>query len=107
IVSLNVSSADLAALKPGQPVEVLVPDSTNAVNASLNFTSPNVDAKTGSGLARATLPANCGLRPGQFVKVRVVCEERKDRLAVPVTSVAKDPTGASFIALVEAEKAVL
>jgi membrane fusion protein (multidrug efflux system) len=107
VVSLNVSSADLAALKAGQPVEVASADATNAVNTSLAFVSPSVDAKSGSGLARAGLPRNCGLRPGQFVKVRVVSDERKDCLAVPVASVAKDPTGATFIALVEGEKAVL
>jgi hypothetical protein len=37
----------------------------------------------------------------------VVTEERKDCLAVPVASVAKDNTGAAFIALVEGDKAVL
>jgi RND family efflux transporter MFP subunit len=107
VVTLNVPSPELAALKAGQPVEVASADSTNVVNTSLAFISPSVDAKTGSGLARARLPGNCGLRPGQFVKVRVVSEERKDCLAVPVTSLAKDPTGATFIALVEGEKGVL
>ena len=107
MVSMNVSSADLAALKAGQPVEVVTADSTNAVNTRLAFTSPQLDARTGSGLARAGLPINCGLRPGQFVKVRVVIEERKDCLVVPVTSVAKDTTGATFIALVDGEKAIL
>lgn len=107
VVSINVPSAELAALKVGQPVEVVSPDSTNAVNTSLVFTSAHVDAKTGSGLARAGLPAHCGLPLGQFVKVRVVSRERKDCLAVPVASVARDTTGATFIALVEDEKAVL
>jgi membrane fusion protein (multidrug efflux system) len=106
-VSINVSSAELAAFKAGQPVEITSPDSTNVVNTSLSFTSPQVDPKTGSGLARAGLPANSGLRPGQFVTVRVVTQERKDCLAVPVTSVAKDTTGATFIALVEGDKATL
>jgi RND family efflux transporter MFP subunit len=107
VVSINVSSAELAAVKTGQPMEIMSPDSTNAINTSVTFTSPQVDPKTGSGLARAGLPANCGLRLGQFVKVRVVSEERKDCLAVPVASLAKDTTGATFIALVEGEKAIL
>ena len=34
-------------------------------------------------------------------------QERADCLVVPVTSVAKDATGAAFIALVEENKAVL
>jgi membrane fusion protein (multidrug efflux system) len=107
VASVNVPSAELAWLKIGQAVEVVSADSTNVVNTSLAFTSPQVDAKTGSGLARAVLPPHCGLRVGQFVKLRVVSEERKDCLVVPVASVAKDTTGATFIALVEGEKATL
>jgi membrane fusion protein (multidrug efflux system) len=56
---------------------------------------------------RAKLPANCGLRPGQFLKIRIVSEEHKDCLAVPIASLARDAAGASFIALVQEEKAVL
>jgi membrane fusion protein (multidrug efflux system) len=37
----------------------------------------------------------------------VVSEEHKDCLVVPIACVAKDPSGATFIALVEGEKAVL
>ena len=107
VVSANVPSAELAALKAGQPVEVVTSDSTNSVNASLSYVSPQVDVKTGSALVRAGLPANSGLHPGQFVKMRIVSEEHKNCLAVPVASVAKDNTGATFIALVQGEKANL
>ena len=107
VASLNIPSAELGALKAGQAVEVSATDTTNTVSASLTFTSAQVDAKTGAGLARAGLPPHSGLRPGQFVKARVVSEERKDCLAVPAASVAKDATGATFIALVDGEKAVL
>jgi membrane fusion protein (multidrug efflux system) len=107
VVNFNVAGADLAALKTGQTVELTIPDSTNAVNASVSFVSPQVDAKTGSGIARASVPGNSGVRAGQFVKVRAIIEERKDRLAVPSASVGKDQTGATFIALVEGEKATL
>jgi membrane fusion protein (multidrug efflux system) len=107
VVSVNVSSAELAGLKAGQPAEVLSTDSTNVVHTSLVFASPQVDAKSGSGLVRAGLPVDCGLRPGQFVKVRIISEEHKDCLAVPVVSVAKDASGGTFVALVDGDKAVL
>jgi membrane fusion protein (multidrug efflux system) len=107
VATVNVSSADLAALKPGQPVAVTTADSTNAINASLTFTSAQVDSKTGSGVARAALPPNCGLRPGQFAKMRVISEEHKDCLAVPLASVAREPAGGYFIAIVEGDKATL
>ncbi|HEY0455854.1 MAG TPA: efflux RND transporter periplasmic adaptor subunit, partial [Verrucomicrobiae bacterium] len=107
VASVSVSSAELAALKPGQPVEVTSGDTTNVINVSLTYASAQVDPKTGSGVARAALPANCGLRPGQFAKVRITSEEHKNCLAVPLVSVARDSAGGSFIALVEGEKATL
>ena len=107
VATVNVSSADLSALKPGQPVEVTSGDSTNVVKASLTYTSAQVDSKTGSGVARALLPPNCGLRPGQFAKVRIISEEHKDCLAVPLASVAREPAGGNFIAIVQGDKATL
>jgi membrane fusion protein (multidrug efflux system) len=107
VASFNVPSGELGVLKAGQPAEVSSPDSTNVVTTSLVFTSPQVDAKTGSGLARAAVRPNAGLSLGQFVRARVVTEEKKDCLAVPLTSVARDATGATFVALVDGEQAVL
>ncbi|MFO1500099.1 MAG: efflux RND transporter periplasmic adaptor subunit [Verrucomicrobiota bacterium] len=107
VVSANVASTELANLQAGQAAEVIPADSTNVVSTSLIYASPQVDAKTGSGLVRALLPANSGLRPGQFAKLRIIAEEHKDCVAVPVASVAKDASGASFVALVDGEKAVL
>jgi RND family efflux transporter MFP subunit len=107
VVTCNVSSSDVAALKPGQPAEVSVSDGTNSVESSIAFISPQVDPKTDSGAARVGLPGASGFIAGQFVKVRVVTAEHKDCLAVPVASVAKDASGGTFIALIEGEKAVL
>jgi RND family efflux transporter MFP subunit len=107
VVSATVPSAELALLKVGQPAEVVVADSTNVLATSLIYTSSQVDVKTGAGLVRVGLPANSGLRPGQFVKVRIISQEHKDCLAVPVASVGKDNAGGTFVALVDGEKAVL
>jgi membrane fusion protein (multidrug efflux system) len=107
IVSFNIPSAELAAVKAQQPVEVTSSDSTNAITTTVSFISPQLDQKTDSAVARAVLPAGSGLRPGQFIKARVITLERKDCLVVPLASVARDPAGGWFIALVEGEKAVL
>lgn len=107
VISLNIASAETALLKTGQAVDVGTTDSTNHFSTSLSFVGAQLDPKTGAGIARAGIVPNSGLRPGQFIRARVVTEERKDRLVVPVASVAKDATGATFIAVVEGEKAVL
>ena len=106
VVSVNVSSADLAAVKVGQPAELVSADSTNVLNTPVIYSSPDVDPKTGSGLVRVGVPPDSKLRPGQFVKLRIVTAEHQNCLAVPATSVAKSPNGRTFIATVEGEKAV-
>ncbi len=107
VVSANVPSAELAQLQVGQPAEVVTADLTNVLTTSLIYASSQVDVKTGAGLVRVGLPTNSGLRPGQFAKIRIISQEHKDCLAVPVASVAKDAAGGTFVALVEGEKAVL
>jgi membrane fusion protein, multidrug efflux system len=106
VVSVNVSIADLAAVKIGQPAELLSPDSTNILHAPVAYISPEVDSKTGSGLVRVSVPASSKWRPGQFIKLRIVTAEHQNCLTVPATSVAKAPNGRTFIATVDGDKAV-
>lgn len=105
VVSANVPSPELAALRVGQAVEVLVDKSASPVTGTMTFIGSQVDPKTGTALVRAGLPAHSGLRPGQFVTARIVSEEHKDCLAVPVESVVKDAEGGTVIALVQGDKA--
>jgi RND family efflux transporter MFP subunit len=107
VVSASVPSAELSAVKVGQPAEVFASEGTNSILGKVAFIGSQVDAKSGSALVRVELPANSGLRPGQFLKVRIVSDEHKDCLAVPIASVAKDAGGAVKIALVADGKATL
>lgn len=95
VVSANIPSTELPLLKIGLPVEV------GGRRTTLSFIAPQVDAKTGTVLVRAPVPAGAGLRPGEFVRVRVICEEREGRLAVPRASVYTDHDGQSTISVVE------
>jgi len=106
VVSANVPSSELAALKAGQPAEVLADQPAPPLKGAVAYISSGLDAKTGTALVRASIPPNSGLRPGQFVTLRIVSAEHKDRLAVPVASVVKDAAGATVIALVQDDKAV-
>jgi len=106
VVGAGVPTAELAPLALGQPAEVLVDGSTAPIAGQLLSIRPEVDPKTGTALVRIAVPARSGLRPGQLVSVRIVSEERRDRLAVPVESVTKDEAGVSVIALVNGTTAV-
>ena len=112
VVTANIASVDLAVLKIGQKAE-LSPGRASVAGSSsppipkgtLSFIGAQIDPKTDTALVRISIPANAGLRPGQFVSVRIVSDERPDRLAVPAESVVKTDDG-SAIAIVEGDKAV-
>jgi multidrug efflux pump subunit AcrA (membrane-fusion protein) len=99
-VSMQIPASDAHQLKPGQDVQV-----SQSVTASISFISPTVDAADGTVLARALLPANCGLRPGEFLPVKIVTEVLPDCLAAPEESVVMDEEGENFVVVVKGEEA--
>jgi membrane fusion protein (multidrug efflux system) len=103
VVSANVPAAELAALKTGQKAELLSGDIKAA--GSLVFISPEMDAKTGTALVRVSVPVNAGLRPGQFVRIRIITEEHAGRLAVLREAVYTDHDGQSTLSIVEGDVA--
>ena len=106
VVTVNVPGEEAALLKNGQPAEYFIGNANkSSASGKVSFVSPQVDPKTGSTLVRLTIATDAGLRPGQFVRVLIVSEERAGKLAVPVESVVTDVDGHSVIAVVEGDKA--
>jgi len=103
-VAARAAEATTAAKSPSAP-EKPSAAAPSAVG-SLIFIAPHVDPKSDTVLARASVPADSGLRLGQFLKVRIVHEERKDRLVVPKQSIVTDTDSGTLIAVVEGDKAV-
>ena len=101
-VRTDISASEAGELKPGQDAQVLT---ESAVTATLSFVSPTVDTNNGTILARASLPADSGLRPGQFVRLRVMTGIHTNCLAAPAESVVTDIQGRSVIALVKGDEA--
>jgi len=104
-VTASVPASELDGLKTGQPVEFMVNEKTNAVRGSVSFVSLQVDPKTGASLVRTSVPPEAGLRPGQNLQIRIVSEEKRDRLAVPLESVVKNEQGDEVVAIVDGDKA--
>jgi len=101
-ISSEIPAAEAADLKTGQEVQV---QSEPPVTATLSFVSPAVDAKNGTILTRALLPKDSGLRPGQFVQLKIVTAVHTNCLAAPSASVVTDESGKSAIALVTGDTA--
>jgi membrane fusion protein (multidrug efflux system) len=114
VVGASIRSAEVASLRAGQVVEVsagefatgAVGDAPGTARGAVAFIGAQIDPRTDTVTARVSLPAKSGLRPGQFVNMRIICEERRDALAVPAESVVTDADGHSEIALVEGDTAV-
>jgi multidrug efflux pump subunit AcrA (membrane-fusion protein) len=101
-VNTQVPAAEAADLIAGEEVQVLTQPPTMA---TLSFVSPAVDPKTGAVPAWVLLPPGSGLRPGQFVRVKIVTAVHTDCLAAPAESVVTDDKGKSVITLVQGSEA--
>ncbi|MGD0093550.1 MAG: efflux RND transporter periplasmic adaptor subunit [Planctomycetota bacterium] len=117
-ISATVIVPDLQALKPGQPVEVYTGSAPKAnetrkaapgsvVKGTLSFIGFQADPKNDTIAVRVSLPAEAGMRPGQFAHIRIADEEHRDCLVVPLESVFRNQAGGSVIAVVAGEKASL
>jgi RND family efflux transporter MFP subunit len=101
-VSAAIPANQAGELKPGAPLRV---QTDPAVTATLSFISPAVSANDGTVAVRALLPADSGLRPGQFVPLRITTAVHTNCLAAPDESVVTDINGQSVIALVNGDEA--
>jgi membrane fusion protein (multidrug efflux system) len=112
IVEFRVPSNEITALEPGQKAEIETggrvagPNSEmGIVQGELTFIDSVVDPESETVLARASVPAGTELRPGQFVRVRIIYLEKSDCLVVPEESLVTTIDGQTVIAIVENDKA--
>ena len=123
IVAANVPSSQLNAVTPGQTAEITtskdeahesfattetpVPNPVPvALTGTVTFIEDRVDPKTDMGAVDISVPAEARLRPGQFVRVRIITEERRDCLTVPSRSIVKSQSGEWVIYLVSGKQAI-
>ena len=106
VATVNVPADEAMQLRTGQNAEIFTDNTNNfAATGSVSFVSPSVDLKTGAAPVRLALPEDSGLRPGQFVRARIITEELTGRLAVPRESVVK-ADDEQVIYVVDGDKAV-
>ena len=102
VVKTGIPASQAGELKPGQEMQVLTDP---PVTAPLSYVSPTVDTNSSTVLAWAALPADSGLRPGQFVPLQIVTAVHANCLAAPEESVVTDIAGHSVISLVHGDEA--
>jgi RND family efflux transporter MFP subunit len=90
VATVAVPADEAMQVKAGQTAEIFADNAKKpAATGSVAFVSPSVDIKNNAAPVRLTLPEDSGLRPGQFVRARIVTEERTGRLVVPRESIVK------------------
>ena len=112
VVSVSIRSVDATRVTRGQRMEIVSntsigagPASSTATAATVDYIGAQVDAATDTVMVRARVAAGAPIRPGQFVDVRIVTDERRDRLVVPVESIVRGE-GGNEIAVVNGNTAV-
>jgi RND family efflux transporter MFP subunit len=121
IIAANVPSSQMPAVKLGQKVEIFpqqgevhdtfattetaAPNPAPvALTGTVTLIEDRVDRKTDMGPVDISVPAEARLRPGQFVRVRIITEERRDCLTVPSRSIVKNQSGEWVIYLVSGKQ---
>jgi membrane fusion protein, multidrug efflux system len=96
-ITAKIPAAQADKLQAGQEIQI---QSDPPVTASLSFVSPAVSADDATVYAWAALPSDSQLRPGQFVKFKIVAEIHTNCLAAPAEGVITDDDGNSTVMLV-------
>jgi membrane fusion protein, multidrug efflux system len=105
VATLNIPSREAAAVKIGQLAQF---ETGRPTFGRVVYFGSKVDDKNDTVLVRASIPADTGFRPGQFLTVKIICEEHANCLAVPEAAAVSDTVGgeAGVIVLVEGNKAI-
>jgi len=107
VAAASVPAKEAITLKVAQRAELVADRGSELiVTGQVFFIGPQVDAATDTTLVRVSVPPDAGFRLGQFVRVRIITEERADKLAVPREAVYTDHDGQSTLSIVEGDKAI-
>nr|WP_280517729.1 efflux RND transporter periplasmic adaptor subunit [Falsirhodobacter halotolerans] len=87
----DVTEADLASLRPGQPATLRVVGGVE-IDGTVRLVEPQIDATTRLGRVRIAVNASAALRPGMFAEGQIVTAERP-ALALPIGAVGHDGDG--------------
>lgn len=103
---LNVPERELATMKAGLPVSLLV-DAVDGkqFTGSIDRISPVVDAGSGTFRVVCAFSGDGGLKPGMFGRIGIVYDSRTDALTIPRVALLEDE-GEPAVYAVRAGKAV-
>ena len=113
-IVIHLPSPEAADIHLGQAVDFSLnsekedqsESTANTLRGNVTFIGTTIDPLTDTIVVRASLKVDSGLRPGQFVKARILVEERAERLAAPIAGILKKQ-GGNMLAVVHGDSAKL
>jgi cobalt-zinc-cadmium efflux system membrane fusion protein len=88
-VEINVYQKDLAAVRPGERVQVVAGHGIADAEGTVSYVSPVLDQATRTAIARVVLPNSAGdWRPGLFVTARIL-DPQPAAVVVPRTALQR------------------
>jgi len=113
VIRAGVPTLQADKLQVGQQAQIEGGTSTASSDSQaatwtgrLEYIDRRVDPNNDTVPVLIGLPADTGLRPGQFVRVRIIVAEYGDRLVVPNESVVTTVEGQTVLAIVQGDEAV-
>ncbi len=111
-ITINPSETELAAIEKARSqgkveAEVTAPgDTSPARKGELTFLDNIIDRATGTIVARVTIDnPDFALRPGQYVRVRLLLRDEPDALMAPMTALGSNQMGKFVYVVGEGDKA--
>ncbi len=102
VVQADIPQAQAAELALGQPLQVL---GTPPIPTRLGYIGSTVNTSDGAVSTWAPLPRASGLRPGQYVRIRIVTATHRDSLVAPTASVVRGIDGHGLVWIVRGDEA--
>jgi multidrug efflux pump subunit AcrA (membrane-fusion protein) len=102
-VQTDIPQARASELAPGQPLKVL---GTPPITARLGYVGSTVNKSDDAVTAWAALPPSSGLRPGQYVRIRIVTATHRNSLVAPTASVVRGIGTQGFLWTVRGDQAI-
>ena len=87
-LNIGIPTEDRSRLKLGLPVEIINGDGSPGIRGEISYIAPLVNQNTQSILTKVSFPNDDSLRDREYVRVRVIWDE-KPGLLVPTTAVTR------------------
>ncbi|MHC4940566.1 MAG: efflux RND transporter periplasmic adaptor subunit [Planctomycetota bacterium] len=105
VIYAEIPVREANRIRKGNPIHIFSSAVPEPTTGRVVLVAPTVDSAAGTVRAKLAVDAKPGFRPGLFVNVRIVVEQRENALVVPKRAVLHDDETGPYLYVLEGEKA--